>query len=126
MRALQQNPVGDPYAPPRRPGLDPRTGIHASVKRILMTSMATFVLATAVLVGVAPASHAAGCVTRQEFARVQAGMTMGKVARIFGTNGIFNGADAGTTIRLYDTCTTGGSVYVAYTNGKVVYANAFF
>ena len=70
----------------------------------------------------APASAAAGCVSRPEFRRVEIGMRKARVASIFDTHGQLLSKGPHREERAYDICPEyqGVVVFVTYKDRKVV------
>ena len=76
------------------------------------------------------AQNSAGCVTPQEFAEVREGMSVARVAEIFGVSGTIAAESSGfgTTviIRSYPACTEFGVVSVLFTNGTLTTKSGVF
>ena len=74
--------------------------------------------------------NSSGCVTPQEFAEVREGMSVSRVAEIFGVAGTITAESSGfgTTviIRNYPACTEFGVVSVLFTNGTVTTKSGVF
>jgi hypothetical protein len=84
---------------------------------------ATLVLACATLLAIPEAAVAdtPGCVTRAEFRKVNDGMSMRRVHRIFDTNGVKAEAPIGRKQRWYDKCSSPVAVAdVWYRNDRVI------
>lgn len=95
--------------------------------------LATITVAGLTLAGVAVApvaSASKGCVTQQEFAKAKPGMSMARVAKLFGTKGtvVSETSGFGTTIviRDYKPCTQFAAVNVLYENGKLQSKSGIF
>lgn len=75
-------------------------------------------------------ANAAGCVSQKEFSKLKNGMTVSKVAKLFGTNGkrgAFARSGAYTSeVRSYTTCTPYGAVAISFSNGKVAAKSGVF
>lgn len=80
-------------------------------------------LTSAVASAEATAPRKQGCVTYAEYKKVKSGMTVAKVAKLFGTKGKQSAKSEayGITveIRTYNGCTQFGVVSVLFTNGRL-------
>lgn len=89
------------------------------MKKVILTAVLVVALVSQSQAG----AFAAGCVTQGEFSKLRNGMSVSKVAKLFGTNGkrgAFARSGAYTSeVRSYVTCTPYGAVAVSFSNGKV-------
>lgn len=90
---------------------------------------ATVVILSGVILsclGVATASASSGCVTKHEYRRVERGMSQGRVARIFETEGRLSVSSPPYQTRKYKTCARYASVLVTYKHHHVINKAGFW